>query len=101
MKVLHIDTGWTWRGGQQQVFLLHRELLKNGVDSRLIARSDGELIVRCRKENLPVDPIVSPRPWNPLAIGNIWRHYSRPRQPFGRACRNSETVEAQNQIRLP
>lgn len=73
MRILHIDTGWIWRGGQQQVFLLHRELLKNGVDSRLLARADGELIVRCRQAGLPVAPIISPRPWNPMAIWRVWR----------------------------
>lgn len=49
MKILHIDTGKEWRGGQRQALLLHTELLKNGFDSFLACNVKGELINHCEK----------------------------------------------------
>jgi len=54
VRVLHLDTGRGWRGGQQQVYLLHRQLARAGVDSRLLARAGSPLVGRCREEGLPV-----------------------------------------------
>ncbi len=44
MKIVHIDTGKEWRGGQRQVLILHKGLLKNGIESFLICNSNGELV---------------------------------------------------------
>jgi glycosyltransferase involved in cell wall biosynthesis len=43
MKILHIDTGKEWRGGQRQVYLLHNTLLENGINSFLVANAKGIL----------------------------------------------------------
>ncbi|MDR0454247.1 MAG: glycosyltransferase [Deferribacteraceae bacterium] len=43
MKILHIDTGREWRGGQRQCALLHQGLLDRGYDSVLLSNSDGAL----------------------------------------------------------
>lgn len=40
MRVLHVDTGRTLRGGQRQVLLLLRELAALGVEQTLLARGD-------------------------------------------------------------
>jgi glycosyltransferase involved in cell wall biosynthesis len=45
MKVAHLDTGRTWRGGQQQVLLLMDGLRGLGVDSLLLAPA-GPLLER-------------------------------------------------------
>ena len=37
MKVAHLDTGRTWRGGQAQALLLMRELRARGVSQKLLA----------------------------------------------------------------
>ena len=47
MKILHIDTGTAWRGGQRQVLTLHRGLIYRGVDSVLICNFHGELYKKC------------------------------------------------------
>jgi len=52
MKVLHVDTGKEWRGGQRQALLLHEGLLKKGVESYLAANELGKLIKRCKKSCL-------------------------------------------------
>jgi len=54
VKILHIDTGKGWRGGQQQVFNLHLELTRAGVDSHLITQRGGELLRRSEGAGLPV-----------------------------------------------
>ncbi|MEC9491595.1 glycosyltransferase family 4 protein [Flexistipes sp.] len=53
MKVLHIDTGSEWRGGQRQALLLHEGLLENGVESYLSGNESGKLMKKCKKNCLP------------------------------------------------
>jgi glycosyltransferase involved in cell wall biosynthesis len=47
VKVAHLDTGRTWRGGQNQVLLLARGLAARGVAQTLFA-PDGPLLERAR-----------------------------------------------------
>ncbi len=53
MKVAHLDTGRTWRGGQGQVLLLMRELRARGVEQRLLAPA-GPLAERAAAEGFAV-----------------------------------------------
>jgi glycosyltransferase involved in cell wall biosynthesis len=47
VRVLHVDAGREWRGGQNQVRLLTRELSReSGVDLRLVTKRRGELAIR-------------------------------------------------------
>jgi glycosyltransferase involved in cell wall biosynthesis len=57
MRVLHIDTEPGWRGGQNQVHLLHRGLLAAGLDSTVVCRAGEALHERCAAEGLPVVPV--------------------------------------------
>jgi len=43
MKILHIDTGLLWRGGQRQAITLHNSLIDAKVDSFFLVNSKGEL----------------------------------------------------------
>lgn len=54
MRVLHLDTGGSWRGGQQQVLYLNRELARLGVECLLACTGGGELEKRAAKEGLNV-----------------------------------------------
>ena len=54
MRVLHIDTGSGWRGGQQQVFWLAQGLRERGLEQRLLARAGAPLAERIRREGLEV-----------------------------------------------
>jgi glycosyltransferase involved in cell wall biosynthesis len=49
VKVAHLDTGRTWRGGQAQALLLMRELESRGHDQLLLAPA-GPLLERARAE---------------------------------------------------
>jgi len=46
MKVLHLDTGHTFRGGQRQVYLLIRGLSKFNVEQHLSCPADSPLVKR-------------------------------------------------------
>ncbi|WP_461394832.1 glycosyltransferase [Deferrisoma sp.] len=83
MKVVHVDLGGRWRGGQQQVFLLHRELRRMGVDSVVVAPPEGGLPARCSEAGLPVTTLSGRRWWNP----DVWL-------TLRRACRGADLVHA-------
>lgn len=53
MNILHIDTEKYWRGGQQQVYYLHKALIAKGIKSILVCNKSSELSIICKKENLP------------------------------------------------
>lgn len=43
MRILHVDTGKEWRGGQRQAFFLHQGLAERGHDSLMVCAQGGEL----------------------------------------------------------
>jgi len=57
VKIAHLDTGRSWRGGQQQVLLLMEGLRARGVDGILLAPA-GPLLERARAAGLAT------RTWN-------------------------------------
>jgi len=52
MKVLHVDTALSWRGGQNQVLLAARGMAARGHEVRVVCRSGGALAERARAEGL-------------------------------------------------
>jgi len=54
MKVLHVDSAATWRGGQNQVLLTIREIEGLGLASTLCCRAGGPLEARAREAGLTV-----------------------------------------------
>ena len=64
MRVAHLDTGRTWRGGQAQVLHLLRGLEARGHRCLLLAPR-GPLLERARDAGIEV------RPWRPLAEGDV------------------------------
>jgi glycosyltransferase involved in cell wall biosynthesis len=81
VRILHLDTGLAWRGGQQQGYLLHRELVGQGVESRMLAR--GELLARCLREGLPAETLPGRRPWDPRVMARVLRLTASARGPAG------------------
>ena len=49
MKILLVDCGRHWRGGQQQTLLLHQGLVARGLDVRAVARAGSPLLLRLRE----------------------------------------------------
>ena len=50
LRILHIDTGPGWRGGQQQVFWLMQGLRQHGLEQVLAAPAGSPLAERIRRE---------------------------------------------------
>ena len=80
LRVVQIDAGREWRGGQNQVRLLTRELARRpGVDVRLVTSATGPLASRARAERLPLTAV----PWtiglDPRALWGLAREVRRTR----------------------
>lgn len=56
MRILHVDTGRLWRGGQAQVFFLARGLQSLGHENIIICPRQSPLAARCRTEEIRVEP---------------------------------------------
>lgn len=59
LRVLHVNTERGWRGGENQVYLLHRGLVATGVDSTVLCRGGESLAARLTAEDLPLATIPS------------------------------------------
>lgn len=57
LRVLHVDTALTWRGGQNQVLLTAAGMAAVGTDTCVACRAGGELETRARKAGVEVLPI--------------------------------------------
>ena len=80
MRVLHVDSGREYRGGQNQVRLLARELAReSSVEQRLVTRRGSELARRAAAEGVAVREIpwslgLDPRAWWRLVVEALaWR----------------------------
>ncbi|TAL17885.1 glycosyltransferase family 1 protein [bacterium] len=71
MRILHVDTGKSWRGGQGQVMSLHRELTKAGVSSHLVCSESGELYRRAKGEGLSVEEMPLRGEWDIFSARRI------------------------------
>lgn len=58
MKSVHISTASTWRGGENQLLLLARELVERGKDALVVAPPGAPLVERCREARVPVRELV-------------------------------------------
>src|SRR2546427_3968685 len=69
MRVLQVASGREWRGGQQQVLLLCRELSRNtAVEQVLVTKQGGELARRAAADGITVRGVgweigLDPRAW--------------------------------------
>ncbi|MEZ4651191.1 MAG: glycosyltransferase family 4 protein [Candidatus Eisenbacteria bacterium] len=73
MKVLHIDTGREWRGGQQQVLYLTRGLEERGVTSVVATPKGSPLFRKLRAQDLPVIEIPYHSHYAPRTIRSVQR----------------------------
>ncbi len=57
IKILHIDTERTWRGGQQQAIYLLEGLLKRNFSTALVCQPNSAIANYCAQKGLPYFPI--------------------------------------------
>lgn len=53
MRVLHLSSERTWRGGEQQLAYLLEESQKLGIENFVAARKDSAFITYCKKKGIP------------------------------------------------
>lgn len=71
MKILHIDTEKTWRGGEQQVLYLLKGLREKGHDSTLICQPGSALAERAKAEDVFVEELSMRGGVDPFAFFSI------------------------------
>lgn len=52
-KVLHLSSEKTWRGGEQQIAYLIKELDSKGIQNYVLARKKSPFVDYCKKNNIP------------------------------------------------
>lgn len=57
MKILHVNTERTWRGGEQQTLYLAEGLTARGVDTAVACQPEKELEARARAKGVKVHPL--------------------------------------------
>ena len=73
MKVLHVDTAASWRGGQNQVLLTARGMTEQGHEVTLACRSGGALLARARAAGVRSRPVLFHGDLGPLGLLGLAR----------------------------
>jgi L-malate glycosyltransferase len=73
LRVLHIDTGKAWRGGQRQVYLLARAQRDAGHEPIVVAPPESPLLRRARSAGLAVSGVFAAGDWDLRAARKIAR----------------------------
>ena len=71
LRIVHLDSGATWRGGQRQALLLALGLRRLGHEPFLIASPDSPLATKARAEGLAVATIRMRADWDLRAAKKI------------------------------
>ena len=74
MRVLHVDSARTWRGGQNQVLLTARGMARAGHDVALACHRGGALEHRAQQEGLATLPVTFRGDLSPIAAFALRRH---------------------------
>lgn len=53
MKILHLSSAITWRGGEQQIAYLQQELQAKGIQQWIACPEGSELLSYCKDKNIP------------------------------------------------
>jgi glycosyltransferase involved in cell wall biosynthesis len=71
LRVLHVDSGRDWRGGQRQVYLLARGQREDGHEPLVIAAPDAPLIRRLRSSGIAVAAVRMRGDWDLAAARRV------------------------------
>ncbi len=56
MKILHINTERTWRGGEQQTLYLLRSLIERGIGCHLVSQAESPMAQKALEAGVEVFP---------------------------------------------
>ncbi len=71
LRILHVDSGTSWRGGQRQVLLLALGLREKGHEQFLIGAHGSPLVEHARREGLAISGIPMAADWDVRAARRI------------------------------
>ncbi|MEP7344539.1 MAG: glycosyltransferase family 4 protein [Gemmatimonadaceae bacterium] len=71
LRILHVDTGHEWRGGQRQVLLLARHQREHGHEPLVVAYPDAPLIRRVRAAGLAASAVRTRGDWDLAAARRL------------------------------
>ena len=71
MKILHLNTEKTWRGGEQQTLYLLRVLKERGIFCHLVCQPESPMAQKAREAGLAVFPILMRGEADPIACYRI------------------------------
>lgn len=77
MKILHINTERTWRGGEQQTLNLLCGLNRRKINSHLICQPDSPMAHKANEANLRVIPVAMHGEIDLMAAGRIRSHIQK------------------------
>ncbi len=69
IRILHVDSERSWRGGQNQILLLLRRQRARGDDPHLSVPADSALAARATAEGFPVHPVAMRGTWD---LGSVF-----------------------------
>lgn len=64
LRILHLDAGREWRGGQRQVLLLARGLREHGHEPLVVGAPEGPLVLRLRARGLAASAVRMRGDWD-------------------------------------
>lgn len=70
MRILHLSTARTWRGGEQQVAYLMQELQRRQVDQLVVCAGSSPMAQRCAEQGIAHECLPFRLAFDPL---NAWR----------------------------
>jgi glycosyltransferase involved in cell wall biosynthesis len=73
LRVLHIDSGRDWRGGQRQVLLLATGLTRRKHRPLILAPPDSPLLRRARAGGIDAEPVSAHGDWDLVAAIDVRR----------------------------
>ena len=79
LRVFHLNTERTWRGGEGQLLALAEGLVRRGQQCVVVAQAGGELAARSRAAGVPTEEVAMRGEWDLLAVRRIARLLRRDR----------------------
>ncbi len=73
VRILHISSAKSWRGGEQQIAYLAEELRKHGVEQWILCAEASEMEAFCRRRGFTFFSFRRIVSFNPMAARQIWR----------------------------
>ena len=71
MRILHLDSGSAWRGGQQQLHFLIGGLKRRGIQQFLAVRKRSPLATRAAEQEVPVRGLSLSSEWDFISLAGM------------------------------